>query len=258
MSEPDVFEGALRIARVEYPAIDAAVYRARIDEFAREGRPAVPARGKRAVEQFNAFFFDRLGFRGNADDYYDPRNSYLNEVIDRRTGIPITLAAVYCEVARPLGLAAHGVGFPGHFLAKCLFPDGDVIVDCFNARILSRRDCQDLLASFSPGGPAVSDDMLEIARPRDVLSRMLQNLRQIHARSGDFARAVQWIDLDIELHPESPPNYRERGLLKARLESYGGALSDLERYERMAPGAEDLPRIREQIQRMRKLLSHLN
>src|SRR5262245_1307342 len=116
MEQTDVFEGALRIAREEYPGLDAELYRARVEAFAETARSRVAARGRRGVGQVNEVFFGDLGFRGNSDDYYDPRNSYLTEVIDRRTGIPITLSTVYCEVARRIGLAAHGVGFPGHFL----------------------------------------------------------------------------------------------------------------------------------------------
>ena len=258
MDEPDLFEGAMKIAQVEYPGLDVALYRARIEELAHAAREHLTTRGRRAVEQFNAFFFDALGFHGNADNYYDPRNSYLNDVIDRRTGIPITLATVYCEVARRAGLRAHGVGFPGHFLAKCLLPDGEVIVDCFNARTVSRDDCQELLNSFSPGGPAVSDDMLEVASPRDTLLRMLANLRRSHAGGGEFARAVRWTDMEIALRPESPHGYRERGMLLVQMEEFGKALADLERYAGAAPGSPDLPRVQEQIQLIRKLLSHLN
>jgi regulator of sirC expression with transglutaminase-like and TPR domain len=258
MDEPDVFEVAMEIARVEYPDLDVPLYRSRVEELGREGRSRVKAKGRRGVDQFNAYFFDALGFHGNADDYYDPRNSYLNDVIDRRTGIPITLSAVYCELGRRAGLRAHGVGFPGHFLAKCLSSEGDVIVDCFNARTVSRDDCQDLLNSFSPGGPPVSDQMLEIASPRDILSRMLANLRRIHAGRGEFARAVRWIDMDIALRPESPHSYRERGMLYIQMEEFGKAIVDLERYVHDSPSASDLPRVQEQIQLIRKLLSHLN
>ena len=258
MDEPDVFEVAMQIARVEYPELDVDLYRATLDRFADEARELVKTRGRKGVERFNAYFFDTLGFHGNADDYYDPRNSYLNDVIERRTGIPITLSTIYCEVARRTGLQAHGVGFPGHFLAKCLLSDGDVIIDCFNARTVSREDCQELLNSFSPGGPPVSDEMLEIASPRDILSRMLANLRRIHAGRGDFARAVRWIDMDLELRPESPHNFRERGMLYIQMEEFGKAIVDLERYVRVSPGAADLPQVREQIQLIRKLLSHLN
>lgn len=258
MDEPDVFEVAMRIAQVEYPDLDIPRCRTTLEEFGREARSLVTSKGRRAVEQFNRFFFDTLGFHGNADDYYDPRNSYLNDVIERRTGIPISLSAVYCEVARRAGLRAFGVGFPGHFLAKCLLTDGEVIVDCFNARSVSRDDCQELLDSFNPGGLRLSDDMLEVATPRDILSRMLNNLRQIHARRGEYARAVRWVDMDIALRPGSPHNFRERGMLYVQMEDFGKALDDLERYVRLVPSSPDLAQVREQIQLIRKLLSHLN
>ncbi|MBV8881104.1 MAG: tetratricopeptide repeat protein [Planctomycetaceae bacterium] len=258
MSEPDLLDGALQIARVEYPQLDVDLCRGRIEEFAGAARGKIGPAGRRAVERFNAYFFDELGFHGNAENYYDPRNSYLNDVIERRTGIPITLAALYCEVARRAGLRAHGVGFPGHFLAKCILADGDILVDCFNARTVSRDDCQALLDSFSPGGGAVTDDMLEIASSRDILSRMLNNLRRIHAGRGDFARAVRWIDMDLALRPESPYGYRERGMLYVQMEQFGKAQIDLERYVAMMPDSPDLPQVREQIQLIRKLLSHLN
>jgi len=258
MDEPDVFEVAMKIARVEYPDLDVPFYRSKVEEFAAESRVHVKSKGRRGIDQFNAFFFDELGFHGNAEDYHDPRNSYLNDVIDRRLGIPISLSTIYCEVGRRIGLRAHGVGFPGHFLAKCLLSDGEVIVDCFNARIVSRDDCQELLDSFSPGGPPVSDEMLEIAAPRDILSRMLANLRRIHSGRGEFARALQWIDMDIALRPESPQNLRERGMLYIQMEEFGKAIVDLERYLSLAPGSADLPQVREQIQLIRKLLSHLN
>jgi regulator of sirC expression with transglutaminase-like and TPR domain len=258
VEEPDVFEVAMRIAQVEYPQLDIPRYRTALDRFGSEAKDAVKGLDKRGVEQFNLYFFDTLGFHGNADNYYDPRNSYLNDVIERRTGIPITLSTVYCEVARRIGLRAYGVGFPGHFLAKCVLSDDEVIVDCFNARIVNRRDCQELLNSFSPGGTPLSDEMFEIAGPRDILSRMLNNLRNIHARRGDFARALRWVEMDIGLRPDSPHNFRERGMLYVQTEEFGKALADLEHYVRLIPAAPDLPQVREQIQLIRKLLSHLN
>jgi regulator of sirC expression with transglutaminase-like and TPR domain len=258
MGEPDVLDGALEIARVEYPELDVDRCRGQVEDFASGARGCMKSGGRRDVERFNSYFFDELGFHGNAENYYDPRNSYLNDVIERRTGIPITLAALYCEVGRRAGLSAHGVGFPGHFLAKCLLPDGDVLVDCFNARTVSRADCQALLDSFSPGGGAVSDEMLGIASARDILSRMLNNLRRIHAGRGEFARAVRWIDMDLALRPDSPHSFRERGMLYVQMEQFGKALIDLERYAVMMPGSPDLPQVREQIQLIHKLLSHLN
>ncbi len=259
MDEPDVFEGSMRIAREEYPALDVPRYRDRLERFAAEARRRVTGEGRRAVSQLNEFFFDRLGFRGNSEDYYDPRNSYLNDVIDRRTGIPITLATVYCEIGRRVGLASFGVAFPGHFLVKCLLPRAPVIVDVFNARILTRKGCQALLENLAPGREVrVSDGMLEIASPRQILARMLANLRRVHAMKGEISRAVRWIDLSIELGLGAPADYRERGMLQLQLERFGRAIDDLERYARLVPDAPDLPQLREQIDLVRKLLSQLN
>ncbi|HYF00497.1 MAG TPA: transglutaminase-like domain-containing protein, partial [Planctomycetota bacterium] len=130
----EVFEGAMRIAREEYPALDPEAYRLRLDALAGEGR--VEGRGRAAVAALNDLVFGRLGFRGNREDYYDPRNSYLNDVIDRRLGIPITLSAVYAEIGRRVGLEVEGIGFPGHFLARVTLERGHAVVDCFAGRTL--------------------------------------------------------------------------------------------------------------------------
>lgn len=258
MNQPGVLEGALRIARVEYPDLDAPAYLERVEAFARGALKTVRGRSRRTVVQLNDYFFDRLGFHGNRDDYYDPRNSYLNDVIDRRTGIPITLSALYGEIGRRLGLPVRGVGFPGHFLAKVALPAGDVIVDCFNAKVLSRRDCGALLRTVVAGNPKLHASMLEAAAPRDILSRMLQNLRQIYAARKDYARAARWIDLDLELRPDATHNYRERGMLYVQMEHFGKAIADFETYLRRNRAAKDRPQIEEQIRLIRKLLSHLN
>jgi regulator of sirC expression with transglutaminase-like and TPR domain len=257
--EPDVLEGAFRIARAEYPDLDVAAYRARIEEFGRRARARAGGKGRRALARVNEYFFGDLGFRGNEEEYYDPRNSYLNEVIDRRLGIPITLSVLYCEVARRAGLSAYGVGFPGHFLVKCLFRDGEAILDCFRGRVLTHEDCQELLDSMG-GEPRVlfSEELLAIASPREILSRMLNNLRRIHLERGDYDRALRWADLEFELNPGAAEPFRERGLIYARLERYGKALTDLEEYLRRAPEARDAAPLRGQVELLRRLLSSLN
>ena len=258
MAEPDVFDGAMRIAQVEYPDLEPVAYRARLDEFARRAAEKLGGKGRRAVGRLNTFFFDELGFHGNADDYYDPRNSYLNDVIDRRAGIPITLSTVYCEIARRVGIPAFGVGFPGHFLVKCLVGRSELILDCFNGRLLSHDDCQELLDSMQAGPIPVTEEMFAIASPRDILSRMLNNLRRIHAERRDFARAIRWVELDMEWRPGDPRAFRERGMLHVQAEEFGKAMADLERYSRLVPTAADLSQVREQMKLLGKLLSHLN
>jgi regulator of sirC expression with transglutaminase-like and TPR domain len=257
MSEPDVFEEAMKIARVEYPALKIDLYRSRLDQLATKVSKKIKGKGRRAVGQLNTFFFDELGFHGDIEDYDNPRNHYLNDVIDRRAGIPITLSIVYCEIARRLGVAAYGVGFPGHFLVKCLVEGSELLVDCFNGKLLTRDGCQELLDSLHASPLAVSDEMLRIASAREILSRMLNNLRRVHADRGDFRRAIRWVQMNMDVRPDVTL-LRERGMLYVRVEEFGKAVVDLERYARLVPDASDLPQVREQLRLLGKLLSHLN
>ena len=259
MARLDVFEGALRIARAEYPALDVDGCKAAIERLAAEARRDIPGRGRAALEAFHRLFFDRWGFSGNRDDYYDPRNSYVNDVLDRRTGIPISLAAIYAAIAGRLGLAIRGVAFPGHFLAKWTSGRSSVIIDCFNGRMLTRDECGELLATVAPAAPAGRlDTFLEATPPGRVLSRMLGNLRQIHGRLGDYGRVVRWISLDLEFNPKDVELYRDRGLALSRMEEYGRALEDLERYLELAPRAPDAEAVRRHAAPLRAQLARLN
>jgi len=259
MARLDVFEGALRIARVEYPALDVGRCKATIETLAAEARRDIPGRGRAALEAFHRLFFGRWGFSGNRDDYYDPRNSYVNDVLDRRTGIPISLAAIYAAVAGRLGISIRGVAFPGHFLAKWTSGRSCAIIDCFNGRMLTRGECAELLTTVAPAAPADRlDTYLETTPASRVLSRMLGNLRQIHARLGDYGRVVRWISLDLEFNPKDVELYRDRGLALSRLEEYGRALEDLERYLALAPKAADAEAVRRQAAPLRAQLARLN
>jgi regulator of sirC expression with transglutaminase-like and TPR domain len=142
---------------------------------------------------------------------------------------------------------------------KCLFRDGEAILDCFRGRVLTHEDCQELLDSMG-GEPRVlfSEELLAIASPREILSRMLNNLRRIHLERGDYDRALRWADLEFELNPGAAEPFRERGLIYARLERYGKALTDLEEYLRRAPEARDAAPLRGQVELLRRLLSSLN
>jgi regulator of sirC expression with transglutaminase-like and TPR domain len=252
--ELDALEGALRIARVEYPGLDADACRARLDEFAALAGGTL--RGLRGVERLNTVFFGTLGFRGNDAHYHDPRNSYVNDVLERRLGIPLSLALVWMEVARRCGLRVEGVGFPGHFLARALLPRREVLVDCFTGRILGRKDCAALLRG--PDAPAFGDALFAAAPPRAMLIRMLNNLRGIHVSRGEFDRVLRWIDLQLELDPDDPALFRERGLARFQLGRFGRAVDDLDRYLRLAPDAPDAGPVRARREAARKLLSQLN
>ena len=259
MARLDVFEGALRIARAEYPALDVAACKARIETFAAEARRDIPGRGRRALGAFHEIFFGRWGFTGNRDDYYDPRNSFINDVLDRRTGIPISLAAIYSAIAGRLGIPIQGVAFPGHFLAKWTSGRSSAIIDCFNGRMLTRGDCAELLTTVAPAAPADRlDAYLETTPASQVLSRMLGNLRQIHGRLGDYGRVVRWISLDLEFNPKDVELYRDRGMALARMEAFGRALEDLESYLARSPGAPDAEAVRRHAAPLRARLAQLN
>lgn len=185
-AEIDLAEAALLIAEAEYPGLDVARYVGMLDELGRSAARIVAQPSDRpGVERVIRFLYDEARFRGNTDDYYDPRNSYLNDVLERRTGIPITLALVITEVCRRAGVEAQGVSFPGHFLVRSPAPNGLYVADPFEGKLMTQADLRALLARAT-GTPRDPDArMLEPATPRQTLVRMLNNLRGIHSNRND-------------------------------------------------------------------------
>jgi len=190
-----LFEAALAIAQDAYPDLPMAELLARVDGFALTlGRRLDAFRQPAArVDALREYFADQLGFRGNANDYYDPDNSYLNRVIERRLGIPISLSVLYIELAEQVGLPASGIGFPGHFLVRHDLADGAIVVDVFaGARALSQEELEYRLLPYAAGDRAHAGRLLaarlDAATPRAILARMLRNLQAIHAERGDTAR----------------------------------------------------------------------
>ncbi|MDH4017735.1 MAG: tetratricopeptide repeat protein [Actinomycetota bacterium] len=263
-SEIDIAEGALLIAAERVPDLDVHGYLERLDALATGLEPGLSRAGSGVdrVEALNRGFFDELGFRGNQDDYEDPRNSFLNEVLDRRTGIPITLAIVYVEVARRLGLDAEGVGFPGHFLAKVNgvpTPDGndEVVVDAFFGRVLDLRECQERLRQALGPGAQLGPDSLRAASTREILTRVLTNLKNHHLRRGEPLDALSCIDRILMLWPSAALEYRDRGLINDHLGFGEPARADLERFLELAPTHESARAVRltlERIGRVRTLV----
>lgn len=241
----DVAEAALLVAQEEYPSLDVAVYLAHLDELADGTRAGIRSRMTAAdrVAWLNHFLFVECGFTGNKESYYDPRNSFLNDVIDRRTGIPITLSIVYCEVAQRLGLPVYGVGFPGHFLVKYA-AESEIIIDPFFGAIITADECarrhRDLY------GPTARFDrgLLRPSTPREILVRMLSNLKQVYVEKGDLLRALACVDRILLFVPDTPRELRDRGILYQRLECYAAALRDFERYLQLAPHDTAAPTIR--------------
>jgi len=215
-AEIDVALGALLIAAEARPGVDVAKYRATLASLAERAAPQVEAEhGASARARALAhFLYDEVGLRGNRADYYDPRNSWLPDVLDRGLGIPITLAIVYVDVARRLGLRAAGVGFPGHFLASVALEDGSqVMVDAFTGETLDLFACQSLLESASGAGARLEPAMLAPAPPREILARVLRNLKQIHTARDEIDAALACSERILLLFPNDPEETKFRDRL---------------------------------------------
>jgi regulator of sirC expression with transglutaminase-like and TPR domain len=260
----DVATGAALIARDAYARLDLDRLSARFDEMAAPlvacGASSRPV--EEQVQLVSNHLYEELGFRGNEQDYYDPKNSLLPDVLDRRLGIPITLALVYCEVARRAGVRARGVSFPGHFLVRVDEIGHDrapVAVDpFFGGRKLDEPGLQKLLERASPAQKLDLTEHLAPATARTMLVRMLINLKWIYATRGDFARALLALDRIICLTPDSVPALRERGLLAARLGAVEAARADLSRLLELVPQAPDANSIRKQLEELHAKVAVLN
>jgi regulator of sirC expression with transglutaminase-like and TPR domain len=237
---------ALAIAGVEYPALDPAPYVQRLERMgeAAEGRMQRHAGSPRHViiATLNAYLYEELGFSGNRERYDDPRNSFLNEVLERRTGIPITLAVVYLEVARRAGLRVAGVNFPGHFLLRASEniprPEGSefVIIDPFHGgALLSEVDCRELLRQHVGDEAAFDHSLLEPATRHQIIVRMLVNLKRLYVRMRSFPQARFISHLLLTVDPSAISELRDRGLLAYHLQDFAAALRDLEEYLRLSP-----------------------
>lgn len=251
-AELDLLEGVLLIAKDAQPGLDRAAVEAQLEALAE------PLRNKRLSElpmaaQARALadhLFVVSGFRGNTSDYYDPKNSFLNEVLLRRTGIPISLCVLYVEVARRVGVSASPVGFPGHFLACIEHGGRRLLVDPFHGGgVLGERALVELLRR-SGSKLEYTAEMVEPTPVRQVISRMLMNLRGIYAMRGDYARLLVVFDRLIDLWPSCTEELRDRGFLFARLGAPDAALADLRRYLELAPGATDVAEVRQWLARI--------
>lgn len=234
----DLAAAALWIAAEAYPGLDIERYLRMLDELAREAGASVLADAPaERVSELLRFLFSEQRFVGNTDDYYDPRNSMLNEVLDRRTGIPISLALLVVEVARRIGLELCGVSFPGHFLVRTA-DEPPTLVDAFSGRILEREECEVLLRKALGKDASLEPEHLRAASAREVLVRMLANLKRIYLQREDLEAALACSDRLLMLLPDTPLELRDRGLIHAGLECFGPALVDLERFVELARSPE--------------------
>ena len=258
----DLLRGALTIARTEYPNLDIESYVARIEAFADRVGSRVRDVGDPAQSIFalNTVLFGEEKLRGNREEYYDPRNSFLNDVLDRRLGIPITLALIYMEVARRIGFPLFGVGMPGHFLLKHYDPEGrQVLIDAFNGgHILSAKDCKERLNEIYAGQLTFQPQFLISVSRRQMLTRILNNLKTVYLTARNFRKALPIVDMVLAIYPRSPEDVKQRALLRYSLGQMRGAVQDLEDYLKMSPDASDADEIRDTSLTIRRTLATMN
>jgi regulator of sirC expression with transglutaminase-like and TPR domain len=252
--------GLLLARECAYPDLRPALYLARLDDLAAGARPTVlAAAGSHAQGlALSEWLFEAQGFRGNTDDYSNPRNSYLNEVLDRRLGIPLRLSVVFLEVAQRLGVPAQGVGMPGHFIVSVAGEDAPLLLDPFNGgRVLSLGDCAELVRR-SAGHPDFDPQWLVPTATRDIVTRMLNNLRQFYVSVEDWPLAVKIAERLIMLQPGVAAHVRDLGILHYRSGAYRRASALLSEYLAREPNAPDGEAVRAGRDRMLEELSRLN
>jgi regulator of sirC expression with transglutaminase-like and TPR domain len=269
----ELARACLQIAEDAYPGLDVDGYVGEIERFARRlrARIAIGAGPEDRVIALNEFLFADLGFSGNADDYYDPRNSYLNEVIDRRKGIPITLSVLYMEIGRRIDLPLEGVSFPGHFLVRLPMRGGTLVLDPFSGgapqsaaelRERLQRVIPRALGVGEPGGVPVADlpleQFLEPASNRQILARLLRNLKGVYRERDKPERLLEVLNRMIIVAPEAAGERRDRGYVYHRLECWRPALQDLADYLEREPEAADQDEVRARVVELAERCARLN
>jgi regulator of sirC expression with transglutaminase-like and TPR domain len=257
----DLDRAALELASIEYPQLDISPFLALLDSYAAELESRLSARalGFQFVAELNHYLFSELGFTGNAKNYYDPRNSCLNEVLTARTGIPITLSLVYMEIARRLGRPVYGIGLPGHFVVQ--YDDGEFssFIDPFHGgSLLTAAECFELARRSS--GEQIPDDPAFLARvdKRHMIQRMINNLRSVYFFRRSYSKALKVLDLLIAANPQSADEYKQRSVAHLEMKAYTAARADLERYLMLAPQAPDREQMEHQLRGLRQYMARLN
>ncbi len=248
----DLAAAALQIASEEYPELDAANYLARLDRLAERAAAQLSLSVEPDVidslDSINRTLYREEGFSGNSDVYYDPRNSFLNEVLDRRTGIPITLSIIYMEVGRRLGLDIRGVGLPGHFLVKCVAASGEWLIDpFFGGKTVTEAECRQRLKRLHGEKFSFHRSFLDCVSKRQILGRLLANLKMIYLVQRDFGRALNVIEKILLIFPDAAAEIRDRGSVSFRLQHFSAAIRDWNRYLAMKPQASDVQEVKQNL-----------
>jgi len=265
----DLARACLMIAQDAYPGLDIDRYLGDLERMAIRLRGRLPQSGQaeERVVALNQFLYGELGYWGNTEDYYDPRNSYLNEVLDRRTGIPITLGIVYMELGRRVGLPLEGVSFPGHFLVRLRLRGGTLVLDPFSGGVpqgedeLRRRLERVIPAQARSGVPLAElplEQFLEPASKRQILSRVLRNLKGIYREADKPERMLEVLNRMLVVSPDANAERRDRGYLYQRLECWRPALKDLSDYLEREPDAPDVEDVRASLLDLSARCARLN
>jgi regulator of sirC expression with transglutaminase-like and TPR domain len=255
----DLAAGAFEIARIEHPDLVPALQLPRLERLAARSGAAAIADPLKALHRLREFLFEEEGFAGNVEDYYDPHNSCLNDVLDRRLGIPITLAVLVIEVGRRVGLPIRGVGLPGHFIVRVEVGPEPVLLDPFDGgAVLTPERAADVMARALGRRIPLNERHLAPVTTRQILVRMLLNLRGIYLRRGQWTRALAVLDRLLVLDGSAAVHYRDRGTVLCHLGQLHRAAVDWERYLARCPEAEDAPAVRRQLRQVRVRMAGLN
>ncbi|WP_126551719.1 SirB1 family protein [Dictyobacter kobayashii] len=264
----DLAQAALLIASVAYPDLDPVPSYNYLDVLARRVMQLRPQTSLEDIEQpnplelvssLNHVLFEEEHFHGNEDDYYNPDNSFLNKVIEERTGLPITLSLLYMEVGRRAGIPLEGIGLPYHFMVRYAWPDGKIYIDPFaSGLLLNEAECLERLQQKTHHRGPLHARWLDPIKPKQMLVRILNNLKSTYIRREDFRHALAISDLLLLLLPDAGVEQRDRGLLHLELKHYGRAMHDLDAYLELHPQASDRYEIRNHIKQIRQTIAQLN
>jgi len=267
----DVAKAALLIATIEYPHLDAERSLATLDALAHRVRVMLNMPQDEtqlpetitpltAIDAINKVLFEEEGFRGNESDYYNPDNSFLSKVLENRVGIPISLSLLYMEIGKRVGLLIEGIGLPFHFVVRCTLPTEILYIDPFEGGLLlSEQDCRERIRRFSHGKMTrLPRHFFEPVRPKQMLVRMLGNLKGIYLHKEDYTKALLVSDYILLLIPDAAREVRDRGIIHLQLKHYAKALHDLKAYLKLEPKAEDKHEIQEHIRTIQQTIAMMN
>ena len=266
----DVARAALLIATIEHPALDIEHYIAKLDQLADRVRTLLslsllsPLPENMApltiLDAMNKILFEEDGFRGNERDYYNPDNSFLNKVLEKRVGIPISLSLLYMEVGKRVGLSLEGIGLPFHFVVRCVLPTEILYVDPFEGGLLlSEQDCRERIRRMSHGKMTrLPHHLFEPVTPRQFLVRMLGNLKNIYLHKEDYTKSLLVADHILLLMPDAARELRDRGTIHLQLKHYAQALYDLKAYLKLEPQASDRHEIQNHIKTIQQTIAMMN